>query len=272
MPLSTILEQQCRWADREAINRRGHVCSSIESNLFKPLFSATRAEFAAGNGDELGLSRRTPNLSSLRSSSALACNVFDSWRGGPLKNLAIALGIDCDLAEFHFEQRLPHGLGSSPPHLDLVLFPASGQPIGVESKFCEPYAAKDDHPPIDPKYFVGHDGRWSAFGLGRCQDLAVGIGTTVTFRRLGAGQLLKHALGLAQVFGRQPINLVYLWFDTGCAHAEEHRTELRRFQQLIGDELAFSALTYQDLFLRLSVGPEPLPGYVNYLTARYCAS
>jgi hypothetical protein len=62
MPLSSILAQQCSWADRHRIGRRGHVRPSIESNLFKPLWPATRAEIAAGSGDELGLSGRTPKL------------------------------------------------------------------------------------------------------------------------------------------------------------------------------------------------------------------
>ena len=82
----------------------------------------------------------------------------------------------------------------------------------------------------------GREGRWSAFGLNRCQDLAAGIGKGVTFHRLGAGQLLKHALGLARVFGvREPVKLLYLWFDTGCDQAKEHREEIDRFQAYIGN-------------------------------------
>lgn len=273
MPLATILKQQCAWADAKRIVRRGHVCTSIEPNLFKPLSAAARAEFAAANGDELGLSGQTPKLSSLRSSSALACNVFDPWRNAPMRPLAAALGLDSDLLEFHFEQRLPHGLGSSPPNLDLVLFPMSGQPIGVESKFCEPYDAKENHPPIDAKYFAGHQGRWAAFGLTRCQALAANIGRTVTFRRLGAGQLLKHILGLARVFeSRGPVRLLYLWFDIGCGHASEHRIEIQRFAQHVGDEIAFCALTYQDIHARLQVSHEPVSGYYDYLAARYFAA
>jgi hypothetical protein len=69
----------------------------------------------------------------LRSSSALTCNVFDPWGGTALRHLADSLHVDGDLLEFHFEQRLPHGLASAPPHLDLILFSSVGQPIGMES-------------------------------------------------------------------------------------------------------------------------------------------
>jgi hypothetical protein len=37
--------------------------------------------------------------------------------------LATALNLNSELLEFHFEQRLPHGLGTSPPNLDLVPSP-----------------------------------------------------------------------------------------------------------------------------------------------------
>ncbi len=270
MTLSTIVEQQCRWADQHHIERRGHVCPSIEANLFKALNAATRAEIAAGSGDELGLSGRTPKLSSLRSSTAPVCNVFDAWRGTALAHLAASLNVPGDPLEFHFEQRLPHGLGSSPPHLDLVFFSTAGQPVGIESKFCEPYGATKDLSPIDAKYFVNHVERWSAFGLNRCQDLAERIGKTVTFNRLGADQLLKHALGLARVFGvKEPIKLLYLWFDSGCTEATGHRAEIERFKAHIGNEICFSDMTYQDLFARLSNGPEPASGYHDYLAARY---
>ena len=79
-------------------------------------------------------------------------------------------------------------------------------------------------------------------------------------------------VGLANVFGvEEQVRLLYLWFDTGCGHATEHRLELQRFQEHIGDDIAFRSLTYQELFSRLKAGPESAPGHVSYLASRYFA-
>lgn len=128
MSLNAILKSQKAWAAGRP--GRGHVLDRVEDNLFRPLHLATYAEFACGNGDEMGLGGRTAKMRSLRSSSALACNVFDSWRDHPLAPLATALGAAGAYTEIAFEQKLPHGLKSTFPNIDVILFgrDCSGSP------------------------------------------------------------------------------------------------------------------------------------------------
>ncbi len=209
-------------------------------------------------------------MSSLRSSSALAVNAFDPWRGKDLSPIAKAIGVPGDLTEIHFEQRLPHGLGSFPPNLDLALFRQTGPPIGVESKFCEPYDGSKQHPPIDRKYFEGERRRWEALGLVRCEDLARRIGVEESFVHLGAGQLLKHLLALTNVFGGDAgVHLLYIWFDSGCGEAQAHRLEIVRFHGLLDKHVSFISMTYQDLFAAFQEHQEPVPGYFAYIADRY---
>lgn len=270
MQLKRIIRSQCAWADRHGKDRDGHVCRSIDENLFAPLSEVTRAEFASAGGDELGLSGRTAKMRSLRSSSALAVNTFDPWRHRDLGPISEALGIQGRVTSFHFEQRLHHGLASSPPTLDLVLFLKSGPPVGVEVKFCEPYDAAKDHPPIQAKYFAGHRTRWADVGLPRCQTLAARVGREEPYRRLGAGQLLKHLLALANVFGSDAgVQLLYLWFDTDCKEADEHREEIVRFQDALDPRVDFRPLSYHDVISAVPEAAEPVPGHLNYLRQRY---
>lgn len=270
MQLQRIIEAQCQWADSHGKARTGHVCKSINDNLFAPLSAVTRAEFAAAGGDELGLSGRTAKLRSLRSSSALAVNTFEPWRGRTLSPLAMALGIRDAITSFNFEQRLPHGLGTSPPTLDLVFFVESAPPVGVEVKFCEPYDSREEHSPIQEKYFSGNRSRWSDVGLPRCQSLAARIGREEPYLSLGAGQLLKHLLALANVFGSDAgVNLIYLWFDTGCKEAEEHRKEIERFRNALDTRVDFRPMTFQTVLTALREDAEPMPGYLGYLRERY---
>lgn len=273
MPLQQILKHQCEWADRHDRPRKGHVCESVEANLFKPLHAGTRAEFSTAAGDELGLrgaQKRRPNLSSLRSSAALAVNVFDPWRDADLSPLAEALGVDGPVVSLGFEQPTPHGLSSTSPHLDVVLYRESVSPIGIECKFCELYGARKVETPVNKKYFPNGKSRWAGAGLPQCGDLAAAIGREVRFRRLGAGQLLKHLLALAHTHGTgSGVHFHYLWYDSGCEEAAEHQQEIERFQQGLDAVVSFLPLTVQALIRRLESHPEPCPGYHEYLKSRY---
>lgn len=270
MSLVEVLKRQRRWAAQQW-PRHNSVCApSIEANLFNALNAATWEEFSAANGNELGFGGKTPKISSLRSSSALACNVFDSWRGKPLGPLADSLGIRGSFAEIKFEQKLSHGLDTFPPNIDVVLYEHDGSVVGVESKFAEIYGNKKTHPPLDDKYFVGPRKRWTDLGLPSCQRIAEELGRSVAFRRIGAGQLLKHMLGLARL--EKPVQLMYLWFDAGSAEADEHRNEVGQFHAMVRGDLNFLPMTYQQLFERLALQPEPKPGYIEYLRARYFSS
>jgi hypothetical protein len=271
MSVTSILNAQIAWAGTRP--RRTHILDRLEDNLFLPLHPATYAEFARGSGDELGLGGRTAKMRSLRSSSALACNVFDPWRGHALGPLAHALEVDDQFSEIAFERKLPHGLGSFPPNLDVMLFGREIAPVGIEAKFAEPYGHKDPRPPLDDKYFPGDGQRWGDLGLHRAQSLAKAIGRSTHFTQLDAGQLLKHVLGLATTFSRfQPIRLRYVWFDSTGPEDDTHRKEIARFAEFLGNEVDFAAIRYQDIYARLASTPEPEPGYLTYLKSRYFAT
>ena len=71
--------------------------------------------------------------------------------------------------------------------------------------------------------------------------LAADIGRTVQFHRLGAGQLLKHILGLAWTTNATP-RLLYIYYDSRCAEASEHQAELNRFRTMIDSSIDFRSL------------------------------
>lgn len=133
--LEQILEAQRRWAAGRGISVDGAGRTpELEDNLYQPLHPQTQAEFEKGAGNEL-----EGDMRSLRSSAALACNVFDPWRERPLRPLATACGADPDLARLRFEATFPTGLRGTPPHLD-VLLDGDGTPTAIESKFTEIYS------------------------------------------------------------------------------------------------------------------------------------
>ena len=271
MPLKSLIADQARWANRRWPGHSGARAPSLRANLFVRMSRDIQCQFERGSGGELGTDRRPGKMSSLRSSSALSYNVFAPWLGHDLLPLARVLNTSLVDQTLQFERQFPHGLQSTPPNLDVVLDNQQPRPLGIESKFTEPYGAKAVHPPLDEKYFADRRKRWAECGLSRCQDLAKSLGRGETFHRLGAGQLLKHILGLAWTTNAQP-RLMYLWFDTGCAEAAEHERELERFRKLIDTSIAFSSLTYQQLFRELRREQEPVRGYHSYLGKRYFAA
>lgn len=271
MPLDDLLTGQAAWARRRWPGHVGPRAPSLDDNLICPLSVEARREFESGSGGELGRNGMPGKMSSLRSSSALSYNVFQPWRGRDLQPLAAALKTTVSSQELRFEQKFRHGLRSTPPNLDVVLDIGQSRPLGIECKFTEPYGTKRDHPPLDEKYFVGNRVRWTEVSLPRAQALAASVGKAARFKRLAAGQLLKHLLGLARTT-QQPPRLRYVWFDTGCNEASEHRAEIVRFEAQLDSSVDFVALTYQELMAALRDSPEPVNGYCTYLTERYFAA
>jgi hypothetical protein len=236
------------------------------------MHAATLAEFANGDGNELGTVQRPGKMRSLRSSSALAVNFFDYWRYRPLAPLTAALGLDGEFVEFHFEQKLPTGLRGNRPNIDVVMFPRSGPPVGIECKFCEPYDTDEPRPAIDAAYFPSNTYLWTAVGLPRAQATAEALGSSFQCTHLDAGQLLKHMLALGHVYGDlRPVRLIYLWFDDGSAIAADHHREIKEFAKLLARELWFQALTYQQVFARLQSDSSIDPDYLSSLRSRYFA-
>lgn len=267
--LLSIKEQQRRWADARSIQRHGDSVIALDANLYQSLTPQTWSQYEHGDGDELGKDGKRGKMFSLRSSSALVCNVFDYWQGRPLGPLLEALQIDKESNEIAFEQKFSTGLRGNPPNLDVV-FRRKDDPAGyvtaIESKFTEPYEERE-HKGFASAYFPENDELWG--GLKQCRGLADLLNHSEEFSCLDAPQLLKHILGLSRSHRVGSFTLLYLWYDVkGSDAAEVHRKEIERFQQIVCSEVSFRSMTYQEVFARL------LPyvrhtGYSEYLHSRY---
>lgn len=270
MSLQKILLKQRDWASRHNLPVVRDYTATLEANLFQPLNLQTRSEFEAADGNELGSEAKRGKMCSLRSSSALAVNVFDYWRNRPLLPLAQAFGA-ADLTELQFEQKFPHGVGPKSPNIDVILRSGANTAVAIECKFAEPFGKTKPYGPLAEKYLPKGRELWEQAGLRRCQAAAEAIGVSLLFRKLNAGQLLKHALGLSRAVGtRRPLRLVYLWYDPDSAESIVHRSELHTFKDALDGEIALEMLTYQDLFDRIKSASRQ--DYADYLRDRYFAS
>jgi Restriction Endonuclease associating with ARP len=269
-PKKALQRRQRRWADAAGIayDAGGYV-QRLGDNLRAPLSSAASSAFVAS--PELGARRRQPpKMLALHSSAALVANVFDYWTQRDASPLAAALGFAEPCTALGFEAPFPSGLPGEPPTVDLLLTFESGRRIAVESKFSEWLSRRPRNKAVfKTKYFPRDRAVWTECGLPRCQTLAEDLqARTQRFKYLHAAQLLKHALGLS-VVARGRIALCYFYYDWPCRESGVHREEIARFTGLIGDELPFSALTYQEIYRRLRETRAVEPGYLEYLRARY---
>lgn len=266
-----VYDQQKKWATDHSIptDADGYT-RTVEENLFQPLSTETRAEFAAGSGDELGGTGKRGKMQATHSSSALVCNVFDYWRSRPMASLSEALGAPDAAGHLYFEQTYPTGLRGTPPHIDVALLGDSTKPFCVESKFSEPYGSDKNDKPFEISYFPEGSELWSKHGLTNSQALARKIHhSEIKFSQLGAPQLLKHILGLANKFGKD-FTLLYLWYDClDSEEAKEHRKEIDTFVQHLSGEIDFRTLTYQKLFQKMQGDPAIDKSYIKYLEERY---
>ena len=265
--IAGIVQGQREWAERaDIVVDRANRCPSVEANLFRGIGPETRAEFAAGAGEELGNQAVLGSMSSLRSSSALAVNVFEPWRGHDLSVLSSAFG-DATYTSLRFEARFPTGLGGTPPHLDVLLSGSSTIPLGIECKFAEIYTPPSN---VFRESYFARDGLWD--GLPSTRKMAERLTNGgLRFEHLGAAQLIKHALGLKAAFEVNGFSLLYLWFAWPCAETERHLREVEAFTDAIDGEFGFTSMTYQELFGKLVSLPEPQSGYLEYLRDRYFA-
>ncbi|WP_354687422.1 PGN_0703 family putative restriction endonuclease [Cupriavidus necator] len=274
MSVTAICREQQEWAANRGIafDARGYV-PHLDLNLMRPLSPATLAAFANGDGGEL-LERgdRPAKMRALHSSSALAANIFDFWTdcadATPLMK-ALALP-SCPTAAL-FESKLSTGVDSH-ANLDVCLPLANGVIAGVESKFTEWLRGKATQvgEAFRPPYLANGRRRWEEVGLPRAQGLTEALQEgREAFRHIGAPQLLKHALALARQYGNRWV-LRYVYFDWPGPHGERHRDEIRRFQERVGDELKFKAISYQAIFGELCSASRPeYQPYLAYLGERY---
>lgn len=267
--LDEIIDSQIEWADRNGVPYgRSNMCRTVQDNLFVSMHTDTAVEFGDGAGSELGTSDVPGSMASLRSSSALAVNVFDPWRGINVAPLSSLFAADRFANRLRFEVQYPTGLRGIPPHLDVVIDKEGNTPLAIESKFAEVYSSA--HNEFRDSYFE-KSGLWDGFDHVRELASAVADGS-VQFEYLGAAQLIKHALGLKKAHGPMGFRLLYLWYEWPSRTAAEHRAEIDRFAEIAQMDLEFASMTYQELFQRLDTVEEPRPGYMSYLSDRYFPS
>jgi hypothetical protein len=267
---TVVRGQQQEWARRHnvSIDSAGYT-RVLDHNLFMPLSPETRAEFARGDGGELGRPGERGKMQALHSSSALTCNVFEYWRGRDAGALARALMIDEGIASIAFERKYPTGLPGHAPNLDVVLTTPSGRAVAIECKFLEPFGAHGST--FKPKYFAREHGLWREAGFPGCQALAERLysGETV-YKWLYAEQLPKHILGL-QKGAHERWALLYLWYEVPGVENDEHAAEAEAFGSVaVGDGIDFRTISYQSVFNAMEAGAaESDHDYLAYLGERY---
>ncbi|HJQ10138.1 MAG TPA: hypothetical protein VJ840_03835, partial [Gemmatimonadaceae bacterium] len=268
-PILSVIEQQTRWATNNGFETKNAYVMSLANNLRQEMSSEALRDFERASGRELrqrGI--RPPRMQALRSSSALSVNVFDYWRNRDPRPLQRAFGLRDRITKVTFEKSFPTGLNTNPPNVDVMLTLEGNRHIAIDSKFTEWLTPRDRT--IDERYFADDSKLlWSSAKLPRCQSLALRFRDSTPFKFLDAPQLLKHALGIGQT-KRGRHELWYMYFDWNCPESEVHAMELRRFSSLVGSEIRFRAMTYQELFKRLARTVTPRDAaYMDYLTGRY---
>jgi len=292
--VASLKDRLCRVRGRVAFETgyAGYVVD-VEDNLVRPgLLSEFRAQFEEGAGGELEPRRRRgrslpAKMNAVRSSSALALNLFGPWSGD---GTHLTVGSHAGFATPRFEYRLPAVSGRKPPHLDVFLR-GDRTTLGIEVKcleylskpvnaFAEAYAAIPRDDPRRRSPWFEHMKAIPALG----------------YRRLHAAQLVKHYFGLAQ-FGierpdARPLALVYLyWMPVNWAEVavrgadgasvnpfEEHQREVERFARAVrddtGTEVRFESLSTLDLLAQWSTlgAPAWLQGHRRTLEARYAVA
>ena len=215
-------------------------------------------------------------MRALHSSSALAVNFFDYWTNRDKSPILSALGIDSEGGHLlDFEAQFPTGLAGTPPHLDVAITHDTGFVVAAEGKFTEHLKRSTrGKSSFTMAYFPKSTGRWIGQDLPACQSLAEELwaeelrGGRQRFEYLDPRQLLKHALGLVTQLGNR-FSLYYLYYDWPGERPEAHRREVDLFDESVGDEIRFKALTYQEVFEKLRDSGQASSGYMDYLETRY---
>ncbi len=267
-----IKKAQQDWAKSRGIafDSRGYA-PEVETNLFQPLSNRARRAFERGAGSEL-----SGHMRALHSSSTLAVNFFDYWTERQETSVLSALGVGPDAGySLDFEAQFPTGLGGTPPHLDVAITLGGGFIVSIEAKFTEHLKRSTrGKSKFTRSYFTESGGLWADKGLPACQALAESLwaeelrGGRQRFEYLDPRQLLKHSLGLVTQLGSR-FSLCYLYYDCLGKRAEAHRREIDFFNELVGEDIRFNALTYQQAFAVLMHSGNVGADYVDYLRTRY---
>ena len=258
-PYKEITETQRRFVAYRGANldNRGWA-TDYQENLFAPLHPDTRADFE--HAGEL-----TPTsggrIAAPHSSTALAINVFDVWRGRDLTPLGDALAFKIDEV-VGYERG--HSLGfQRPAQPDIELSTFDGTSLAVEVKLREPYGKVSNE--FAERYFET-PGLWDE--LPNMRELAGRIASgEVEFTTLHAAQLIKHALGLSRAYGDGFV-LGYLWQYLPSEVGGTHLQELQVFSAVADADIRFMAITVTELLERLD-STRCDPKWLDYMTARY---
>lgn len=268
-PIIWVKKQQSTWAKTKGIEcDQSSYTINPDDNLYIPLSDDSRKEFASGDGGELGTPDKRGKMQALHSSSALACNVFEYWRGRDCSVLANALNLSGDVTKMEFERKFKTGLPGNAPNLDIVLTSDDGSITAIESKFLEPYSRNQKG--FKEKYFESDTGLWKQAGFSNCQEFAECLQKGIaSFRWLHAEQLLKHILGLKK--SELKWKLLYLWYETPSTASSEHAQEINEFALVLAaDGILFQSMSYQELFSGMrSYTDEADQDYLSYLESRY---
>lgn len=258
--------------------------SDYTNNFIYPLPPEIEAAYRDGAGSEippdndgtrgyrLYHGKKVPaKMQAIHSSSALVCNAFAYWYEQTDRSpLQKALGCKDKISKIVFEGRKPTGLGGIPPHLDVVLY-SDSMVYAIESKFSEPYQEDKKKIVMGSKRYL--PALWQNKGLYSCANLVDKINNGAMdgkFRFLSANQLLKHILGLSHNHGNA-FELFYLWYEKpGTVESDAHRSEINDFAIIVGSEVAFKAITYQEFYDKVeesSVGQHS--DYLERFSQRY---
>lgn len=273
-----VIRSQNVWANKKGINTHelnSGYANDAEDNLFNGVLSKeAKKEFEMADGSELKDAKTRPaKIKAFHSSSALVYNVFEYWRNIEKVILANALNLNDEITKLTLEKRLETGI--STPNIDIFLWLKNKKAVAIESKFCEWMSSKKDKKFKERYFWAGSRKlkRWEDAGLPKCQSLANEIQFNgLSFNRLDATQLLKHALGIGYSKGIDA-QLIYLYYDLENEDSRignDHRDELDEFTDRIEGELNFKHFTYQNMIKELKgysseVGKE----YLEYLQKRY---
>ena len=246
--------------------RPDNYAHTLTANLLYPMSPETQHDLTAGAGQELKKKSRAPH-----SSTVMVVNTFEPWRAhcGQLELAGVR-----SFKKITFEKKCPTGLAGTPPHLDLIA-ETTDAVVAVESKCLE---------------YLNPDVRKLSDFAASYKTLADEYGTRDWFRyvvdqtpsspqHLNIAQLVKHWLGLCQMYGDRRVALLYIYWEPEnwrqVPECRRHRLEIRAFaDRVAGDTVSFHAISYLDLWAHWERLPAPtwITSHVAGLRQRYAVT
>ena len=235
-----------------------NLVSSVETADFEE-------DLGQGSGNEL-----VGKFRAAHSSSALAVNCF-----GPFKRRLSDLRV-CGSEGFtslRFEKKCPTGLKGTSPNLD-VLIERADRVVAIESKCTEHLSTHTARFAASYEIRILDTRRESAW----FREMLRLIEAPRAYRCVDAAQLIKHALGLMHGYHDRRVTLLYLYWEPLNAGDypvfEEHRSETAAFgERVAGSDLAFEAMTYNDLWSSWEETAAPwLGAHLRDLRSRYAVT